>query len=90
MEKVEKVSTWEDLGIVADLGDREREGEGKSPPVIEQSRHCDEHHEKEKRLVDAADDNCFTFLMKIIFSFFLFLQNLMMINYILLLLPLIL
>ena len=34
----------------------EREkGEGKSPPVIEQSRHCDEQHKKEKRLVDAAD-----------------------------------
>ena len=40
----------------------EREkGEGKSPPVIEQSRHCDEHHEKEKRLVDADDDNYFSF-----------------------------
>ena len=40
----------------------EREkGEGKSPQVIEQSRHCDEHHEKEKRLVDAADDNYFSF-----------------------------
>ena len=49
----------------------EREkGEGKSPPVIEQSRHCDEHHEKEKRLVDADDDNYFFFM--IITFFFLF------------------
>ena len=63
----------------------EREkGEGKSPQVIEQSRHCDEQHEKEKRLVDAADDNYFLFFM--IITFFL----LMMITYILLLLPIIL
>ena len=66
----------------------EREkGEGKSPQVIEQSRHCDEHHEKEKRLVDAADDNYFSFFDENYFFLFLFL---MMITYILLLLPLIL
>ena len=55
----------------------EREkGEGKSPQVIEQSRHCDEHHEKEK-----------DWLMQMMIITFLFL---MMITYILLLLPLIL
>ena len=55
----------------------EREkGEGKSPPVIEQSRHCDEHHEKEKRLVDADDDNYFSFFDD---YFFLFLFLMMII-----------
>ena len=67
----------------------EREkGEGKSPQVIEQSRHCDEQHEKEKRLVDADDDNhFFLFLFFDDNYFFLFF---MIITYILLLLPLIL
>ena len=52
----------------------EREkGEGKSPPVIEQSRHCDEQHEKEKRLADADDDNYFSVFDDNYFFLFLFL-----------------